>query len=62
MEEGYQIGENLLNQIRAKVLPIRKALYPRYELLFIFDNATSYVVYTKDVLQVAHMNKKPEGQ
>lgn len=30
MEEGYWTGEHLLDQIRAKALPIREALYPRY--------------------------------
>ena len=32
-------------------------MYLGYELLFIFDNATSYAIYAKDPLQVTHMNK-----
>ena len=52
MEESYWTGEHLLDQIKAKVLPIGEALYPGYELLFIFDNA----------LQVAQINKGPGGQ
>lgn len=30
MEESYWTGEHLLDQIRAKALPIGEALYPRY--------------------------------
>ena len=61
MEEGYWTGEHLLDQIRTKALSIGEALYPGYELLFMFDNVTSHAVYAKDALQVAHMNKGPEG-
>ena len=62
MEEGYWTGEHLLEQIKAKALPIAEALYPGYELLFMFDNATSHAIYAKDALQVTHMNKGPGGQ
>ena len=62
MEQGYWTGEHLLDQIQAKALPIGEALYLGYELLFMFDNATSHAIYAKDALQVAQMNKGPEGQ
>ena len=62
MEEGYWTGEHLLDQIVMKALPIAESLYPGYELLFMFDNATSHSIYAKDALQVAHMNKGPGGQ
>ncbi len=45
-----------------KALPIGKALYPGYELLFLYDNATSHSIYAPDALQVAFMNKRPRGQ
>ena len=45
-----------------KALPIGEALHPGYELLFLFDNATSHSIYATDAFQVAHMNKGPEGQ
>ena len=61
MEEGYWTDEHLLEQIEAKALPIAEVLYPRYELLFMFDNATSHAIYAKDELQVTHMNKRPGG-
>lgn len=44
------MDKHLLDQIKVKILPIEKALYLRYKLLFIFDNAISHVVYAKDVL------------
>ena len=39
-----------------------EALYLRYELLFIFNNITSYIIYAKDILQVTQINKGLEGQ
>lgn len=50
IEKRYWIGDYLLEQIKAKTLPIVKALYPRYELLFMFDHTTSYAIYAKDAL------------
>ena len=61
-EEGYWTGEHLLDQIVKKTLPIGKVFYPSYELLFLFDNATSHSIYAPDALQVANMNKRPGGQ
>lgn len=34
-----------------------KVLYPRYEILFIFDITISHAVYTKNALQFAYINK-----
>lgn len=62
MEESYWTGEYLLDQIINKALPIIKSLYPGYELLFIFNNVISHSIYAKDILQVAHINKKLGGQ
>lgn len=42
-----------------KALPVAEALYPGYSLCFLFDNATSHSVYTKDTLQIKNMNKGP---
>lgn len=52
----------MLEQIKAKAIPIAKALYPEYELLFMFDNLPSYAFYTKNILEVAHINKGLENQ
>lgn len=62
MEESYWIGKHLLDQMIKKVLPITKSLYPCCGLLFMFDNANSHSIYTKDTLQVTHINKQPGGQ
>lgn len=48
----------MLDWIINKNLPIAKGLYLGYELLFIFDNTTSYSIYAKNILQFAQMNKK----
>ena len=57
IEERYQTGKYLVDQIQKKALSIEKALYLSYELLFIFDNVTSHAVYAKDELQIGNMNK-----
>ncbi len=51
-----------MDQIVKKTLLIREASYSGYELLFLFDNATSNSIYALDALQVANMNKGPGGQ
>lgn len=58
----YWTGDHFLQQIVDKALPIAEALYPGYELLFRFDNATSHSVYSKDALCVGNMNKSQGGQ
>ena len=40
-----------------KVLLIAESLYSSYLFLFLFDNATSYFVYTKDELYIGDINK-----
>lgn len=51
-----------MDQIINKALPIAQSLYLGYELLFMFDNATSHSIYAKDALQVVYMNKGPGNQ
>jgi len=60
-EDGYWDGERLLHQIVTMALPIAEALYPGYDLLFLFDNATSHLIYAKDALRTTHMNKGAGG-
>lgn len=57
IKKRYWTGEHLLDQIQKKALPIIEALYPGYELLFMFDRAINHLVYAMDKLQVANMNK-----
>ncbi len=41
-----------------KTLPITEALYPGYSILFMFDNATSHLVYAEDALCTYKINKR----
>jgi hypothetical protein len=61
-EDGYWDGQNLVEQITKQALPIATALYPGYQFLFLFDNATSHSVYADDALLVDGMNKGVGGQ
>lgn len=61
-EKSYETDKHLLDQIIKKALPIAQVLYPSYELLFMFNNATSYSIYTKYALQITQMNKGLGGQ
>lgn len=58
----YWDGPKLYKQVVNKVLPIAKALYPGYSLLFLFDNATNYSVYVDNALYIGGMNKGSSGK
>ena len=55
--DGYWDRAKLYQQVVNKALPIAEALYPGYSLLFLFNNAISHSVHTKDALQVKDMSK-----
>lgn len=59
---GYLDRAKLYQQVINKTLPIVKVFYFSYSLLFLFDNATSHLVYAKDALQVINMNKNTRGK
>ena len=61
-DEGYWDGKKLLDLIRNRTVPIFNALYPGYEALFLFNNATSHASFSEDALRVAKMSKGPGGQ
>lgn len=60
--KGYWNGVKLVKQVKKKVLPIVKALYPRYLLPFLFDNITSHLVYLANVLWVKNISKKLDSK
>ena len=60
--EGYWDEIKLMKQVKEKALPIAKALYPGYSLLFLFNNATSHLVYSTDAVQVKNMSKEFGGK
>ena len=61
-QRRYWEGVHLLSQVKKQALPIAIALYPGYQYLFLFDNVTSHVIYSKDALRVQKMNKSLGGQ
>jgi len=56
-KDGYWDGACLLKQVTEKALPIAQFLYPGYNLVFMFDNATSHSVFADDALRVSNMCK-----
>lgn len=60
--DRYQDRAKLHQQVVNKSLPIVKAIYPGYSLLFFFDNAINHFVYAKNALQVKDINKNAGGQ
>lgn len=69
--EVFEYGKNndrywnrakLHKQMVDKALPITQAFYPKYALLFLFDNGTSHSVYAKNALQAKNMNKGIKGK
>ena len=61
-QDGYWDGARLLRQLTEKALPIAQFLYPGYDLIFLFDNATSHAIYAKDALRVSNMGKGEGNQ
>lgn len=55
--DGYWNRQHLLKQVVDKAMRIGEALYLGYQLLFLFDNATSHSVFASDALQIDEMNK-----
>lgn len=54
-------GAKVVDQIREKVLPIDQALYPKYQIIFMFDNAKNHAVFAKHAVWVASMSKRLGG-
>ena len=60
-ENNYWNRAKVVNQIWEKTLPIAQALYSRYQIIFMFDNAKSHAVFAKDALQVGSISKGVGG-
>lgn len=50
MEKSYLTDEYLLVSKKAKTLLIKKNLYSKYKILFIFNNTIIYAIYIKNIL------------
>ena len=59
--EGYWTAENVLNQIKNKVIPIFEILYPNCVGVFAFDNSSNHAIFAKDALISKRMNLNPDG-
>lgn len=57
-DDKYRDRAKLHKQVVRKTLLIVDTLYPGYSLCFLFNNAISHSVYTKDPLQVKDINKR----
>lgn len=60
--DRYQKKKNLLKYIIKKTLLITKVLYLGYQLLFLFDNITSYLLFALNAFQVNEINKNSRSQ
>lgn len=60
--DGYWDRIKLLQQVMEKALLRAETLYSGYSILFMFDNATSHLVYTEAALYAHKMNKRPGGK
>ena len=60
-KDDYWNEAKVVNQIWQKALPIAQALYPGYQIIFMFDNAKSHAVFAKKVLRVESISKRVGG-
>ncbi|CAG8731255.1 6093_t:CDS:2, partial [Cetraspora pellucida] len=58
-QEGFWTVNNLLEQIRDKVIPIFETKFPNIMAVFAFDNSTNHKAYAENTLIAARMNLKP---
>jgi len=54
-------SDQLVDQVLQLAIPIFEIAFPDCQGLFLFDNATSHSVYTKDALRASAMNLGPGG-
>lgn len=60
--DNYEDGAKLYQQIINNALPIIKAFFFEYSVLFFFDNIIVYLFYIKNILQAKDINKKTSSQ
>ncbi|CAG8841257.1 18201_t:CDS:1, partial [Racocetra persica] len=57
--DGWWKSEDLINQIINHAIPIFKACFLGYQVLFTFDNATSHAIFSPDALVANYVNLGP---
>ncbi|CAG8622635.1 2142_t:CDS:2, partial [Cetraspora pellucida] len=60
--DGWWTAEDLIAQVRNKVIPIFEERFPGAVAVFAFDNATSYAAFAPDALVAKRMNKGSKGK
>lgn len=60
--DKYWDGPKFYYQFMTKTLLIIEAFYPKYSLLFLFDNTTSLSVFLQNALCIVNINKKIRGK
>ncbi|CAG8521014.1 11601_t:CDS:2, partial [Scutellospora calospora] len=60
-QEGFWTVDNLLEQIRDKVILIFETKFSNATAIFAFDNSTNYAAYAEDALITTRINLKPRG-
>ncbi|RPA95082.1 hypothetical protein L873DRAFT_1699311, partial [Choiromyces venosus 120613-1] len=55
-------GDQLVEQVLKLAIPVFESAFPRYQALFLFDNATSHSAYLKDTLRACTMNLCSVGE
>jgi hypothetical protein len=60
--DGWWTGEDLVAQVRDKVIPIFEERFPDAIGVFAFDNATSHAAFAPDALVAKRMNLGPKGK
>jgi len=54
--------DEIVQQVTETIIPLFKAVYPGYQALCLFNNATSHSAFAEDTLRVQHMNLDPGGK
>ena len=60
--EGYWWGEEIIQNVNDIALGIFEAIYPGYQALCLFDNATSHSSFAEDTPRIRSMNLEPSAK
>ncbi|CAG8642887.1 17739_t:CDS:2, partial [Racocetra persica] len=60
--DSWWTAEDLIAQVRDKVIPIFKEQFPGAVAVFAFNNATSHAAFAPDALVAKRMNKRSKGK
>ncbi|RPA76037.1 hypothetical protein BJ508DRAFT_213928, partial [Ascobolus immersus RN42] len=61
-KDNYWDGEKMTDHILTVVVPMLELVYPGFDYLFLFDNATNHCSFAEDALNARRMSWGPGGQ